>query len=95
MLALHGYDAYGLDVSPKGVETAREYAASQLAAPSEHNWANTTIQKKHSVAGRGEAKFVTGDFFANDWQKDCCSEGEDFRGFDLIYDYTVSHSVCE
>ncbi|KAK4237075.1 S-adenosyl-L-methionine-dependent methyltransferase [Achaetomium macrosporum] len=41
MLALHGYDAYGLEVSSTAVETAREYAAAQLTAPSEYNYADT------------------------------------------------------
>ncbi len=88
MLALHGYDVYGLDVSPTGIEAAQAYAAGELAAPSEYNFSGSAARDQHSDAV-GHVKFVTGDFFAQDWQKDCSSDGEDFAGFDLIYDYTV------
>jgi hypothetical protein len=90
MLALHGYDAYGLEVSPKGIETARAYATAQLAAPSEYNFSGDKDREQHSAAEQGQVKFVAGDFFSKDWEADCCADGEDFAGFDLIYDYTVS-----
>lgn len=32
-LALHGFDAYGINVFDKGLEVAREYVSSQLAQP--------------------------------------------------------------
>ena len=88
MLALHGYDAYGLDVSPTGVEAARTYAAGELAAPSEYNFSDSSARDQYSDVV-GHVEFVTGDFFTKDWQKACFSDGEDFTGFDLIYDYTV------
>lgn len=90
MLALHGYDVYGLEVSPTGVEKARAYAAAQLAAPSEYNFSSDKNQEQYLVSERGQVKFVTGDFFTKDWEANCCMNGEDFIGFDLIYDYTVS-----
>jgi hypothetical protein len=90
MLTLHGYDAYGLEVSPKGIETARAYATAQLAAPSEYNFSGDKDREQHSAAEQGQVKFVAGDFFSKDWEADCCADGEDFAGFDLIYDYTVS-----
>ncbi len=89
MLALHGYDAYGLDVSPTGVETARGYAAAELAAPSEYNFSSSSSRDRHPDSKRGLVKFVNGDFFARDWEKECAPDGEDFAGFDLVYDYTV------
>ncbi|KAK4035445.1 S-adenosyl-L-methionine-dependent methyltransferase [Parachaetomium inaequale] len=89
MLALHGYDAVGLDVSRTGVETARVYAAAQLAAPEEYNFARP---EKYAACERGRVKFVAGDFFAKDWETECCSGSDDddggFAGFDVIYDYT-------
>jgi hypothetical protein len=93
MLALHGYDAYGLDVSPTGVDAARAYAASELAVPSEYNFSGLPAREQHPDTERGLAKFVTGDFFAKDWEKDCAADGKAFAGFDLVYDYTVS-SQC-
>ncbi len=88
MLALHGYDAYGLDVSPTGVEAARAYAAAELATPSEYNFSSSAARDQYSGAV-GHAEFVTGDFFTKDWQKDCFPDEEHLTGFDLIYDYTV------
>jgi hypothetical protein len=92
MLALHGYDAAGLDVSHTGIETARAYAAAQLAAPEEHNFAQP---EKYAACERGQVKFVVGDFFAKDWETESCCDSSDgdgdggFAGFDVIYDYTV------
>ncbi|KAL2170690.1 hypothetical protein VTG60DRAFT_4532 [Thermothelomyces hinnuleus] len=88
MLALHGYDAYGLDVSLKGLEMARAHAAAQLAAPSEDNFSSSSQGGRYPASERGHVRFVVGDFFARDWESDCCSDGEVFSGFDLIYDYT-------
>lgn len=96
MLALHGYDAYGLEVSPKGVETARAYAEAQLAEPSEYNFSGDKNRDKYSAVERGQVKFVAGDFFAKDWEAECRESEEEFAGFDLIYDYTVKSAsvVC-
>ncbi|KAL2145869.1 hypothetical protein VTI28DRAFT_5951 [Corynascus sepedonium] len=88
MLALHGYDAYGLEVSQKGVVTARVHAAGQLAAPSKDNFSSASQGGQYPVSERGRVKFVVGDFFARDWESDCCSDDQGFAGFDLIYDYT-------
>ncbi|KAH8432480.1 uncharacterized protein LDX57_010117 [Aspergillus melleus] len=38
MLALHGFDVYGLDVSATGVSTAKEYARGELANPQGYNF---------------------------------------------------------
>ncbi|KAL2128460.1 hypothetical protein VTI74DRAFT_9173 [Chaetomium olivicolor] len=84
MLAFHGYDVYGLEVSPTAVETARKYAREQAADPLPYNFSNSARPN----AERGQVKFINGDFFARDWEKECCSNGEAFSGFDLIYDYT-------
>lgn len=92
MLALHGYDAYGLEVSTKAVATAQAYAASQLAAPSEYNFGDAQNQTKYAAGTPGLVKFVVGDFFGMGWEVDCRpdDDGDGGSGFDLIYDYTVS-----
>lgn len=89
MLALHGFDVYGLDVSQKGIETARAYATAELEEPSPYNFASedTCDLAKNSI---GIVKFIQSDFFQRDWEKEVA--GGDFEGFDLIYDYTVSFS---
>jgi hypothetical protein len=90
MLALHAYNAYGLEVSSTAVETARTYAASQFSIPSAYNFSDASNQKEYMGGERGQAKFAVGDFFTKDWEAGCCSDGEEFTGFDLIYYYTVS-----
>lgn len=79
MLALHGYDAYGLDVSEKAVATAKEYAESQLRTPSASNF--PLSGRKPSISP-GKVEFIRADFFSKDWE-------EQTQRFDLIYDYTV------
>ncbi|KAJ0278048.1 hypothetical protein CBS470a_009976 [Colletotrichum nupharicola] len=86
MLALHGYDVYGLEVSERGADVARQYAAAELPEPGDYNFGT-----HDSVSGAqpGEVKILAGDFFKRDWEAQCASSsGDDFQGFDLIYDYT-------
>ncbi|KAJ5358067.1 hypothetical protein N7541_005225 [Penicillium brevicompactum] len=76
MLALHGFDVVGLEVSQRGISVAEEYACRELQMPQAYNfgaaWAN--------ASERGSVSFVQGDFFQAD-----SANGEKF---DLIYDYT-------
>lgn len=85
MLALHGFDAYGLEVSQKGVEAAREYAKTELEQPTGYNYGSKAEWPPEQV---GKVEFMQGDFFQRDWEVPCASDG--VKGFDLIYDYTVS-----
>ncbi|KAI0157940.1 S-adenosyl-L-methionine-dependent methyltransferase [Hypoxylon sp. FL1284] len=78
MLALHGFDVYGLDVSRKGIETAEAYATAELRDPSPSNFASADPERS-----TGSVKFIQGDFFQRDWEREAGGEG-----FDLIYDYT-------
>ncbi|KAK6837537.1 hypothetical protein RU639_001422 [Aspergillus parasiticus] len=82
MLALHGFDAYGLEISATGVSTAKKYAASEMQRPQEYNfglgWTGPVTP--------GNASFVEGDFFKPGWERQI-SANEDIR-FDLVYDYT-------
>lgn len=87
MLALHGFDVYGLEVSEKGADIARQYAAAEMSEPGEYNFGTYD-----SISGcqHGEVKILAGDFFKRDWEAQCSSSSEDnIQGFDLIYDYTV------
>lgn len=84
MLALHRFDAYGLEVSEKGAKVAREYVSSQLAHP---GGANFRSRDQWPAYQAGAAKIIAGDFFSRDWEQDCAEGGE--ARFDLIYDYTV------
>ncbi|RJE23296.1 Thiopurine S-methyltransferase TPMT [Aspergillus sclerotialis] len=80
MLALHGFDAYGLEISQTAVAEAEKYASSELKEPTEHNFGSVGNLSERP----GTVKFVEGDFFADGWESQC-SDGEKF---DLIYDYT-------
>ncbi|KAG4271813.1 hypothetical protein FPRO04_14655 [Fusarium proliferatum] len=88
MLALHDFDVYGLDVSAKGVEIARQYAVTELAEPKEYNFGE---KEKFSAAQPGTVKILVGDFFNRQWEVSCAQDG--CEGFDLIYDYTVFPSI--
>jgi len=85
MLALHAFDTYGLEVSSAAIKTAEAYAAHELAEPRPINYGN---KDDPAVSELGLVKFIEGDFFSRDWEKDI--NFQDAGGFDLIYDYTVS-----
>lgn len=85
MLAMHGFDVFGLEVSPIGGATAKKHAESELAHPSDFNFADPSCKP---AQGPGSIEIIVGDFFKRDWETQCIpSTGEKF---DLIYDYTVS-----
>ncbi|CAN6674995.1 hypothetical protein TRVA0_077S00166 [Trichomonascus vanleenenianus] len=75
MLALHGYDAYGMDVAETAIEEAKKYAAKELPQPQDYNYADQSLRES---ADRGTVGWFQGNFFA---------EITDIK-FDLIYDYT-------
>lgn len=75
LLASFGYDAYGLEVSEKAVQLCvQEQKANGHKYP-----------VRDEAAGAGNAVFVQGDFFSDDWTDQIQGGGT----FDLIYDYTV------
>ncbi|KAJ4176549.1 hypothetical protein NW767_015411 [Fusarium falciforme] len=76
MLALHGFDVIGLELSPKGAEVARAYAESELSDPHEYNYGDPDAVL---VDGPGSVTILSGDFFDSSWAE---------AKFDLIYDYT-------
>lgn len=77
LLASFGYDAYGLEVSSKAVSCCKEFAAE-----------NKYPVKDGSI-GPGQATFILGDFFKEDW----LSEVKGGQDFELFYDYTVSYLI--
>lgn len=89
MLALHGFDAVGLEISDKAIDSARAYAEAELSRPSAYNFAGEDCENRRSAGQPGTVTFVAGDFFRTDWE-DTCFTTRDDRGFDVIYDYTVS-----
>lgn len=80
MFALHGFDAYGLDVSETGIAEAKKFAALELKEPQSFNFGSFRGSDKNDV---GTVSWFTDDFFS-DWNKG--------TQFDIIYDYTVSTS---
>lgn len=90
MLALHGFDAYGVEVSKTAVEACESYASGQLEKPGVNNY-GTGASSAQQAGSKGAVKFVVGDFFKRDWEADCGVEGN--AKFDLIYDYTVGKPV--
>jgi hypothetical protein len=83
MLALHGFDAYGLEISDTAVKEAEKYASAELAKPSAYHFGS----EQRSSRTPGLVTFFQGDFFSSQWE---------FKGgidentkFDVIYDYTV------
>lgn len=80
MLALHGFDAYGLDISATGVAAAEAFASKELQNPGAANFGLNHDSKSQS---RGSVKFLEGNFFAPEWEKDAGGK------FDIVYDYTV------
>lgn len=85
MLALHGFDAYGLDISATGVAEAEAFASKELQNPGAANFGPNHDGKENQSCG--EVKFMQGDFFKPDWEKEVGGK------FDLIYDYTVYSSL--
>ncbi|GAB7343881.1 hypothetical protein MBLNU457_1840t1 [Dothideomycetes sp. NU457] len=65
MLALHGIDAYGLEISPIGAETAASYTASQMKTPLPYNFGSEEYSNSRPEAGHAE--IINGDFFASNW----------------------------
>ncbi|KZF23609.1 thiopurine S-methyltransferase family protein [Xylona heveae TC161] len=85
MLALHGFDAYGLEISETAVATANRYASAELQNPQDYNFGpeNSIISQPDGV---GRVTFFQGDFFKSDWSDPLTNNGAE--KFDLVYDYT-------
>lgn len=87
MLALHGFDAYGLEISETAIKEARAYAAAELDNPSAYHFSGDT----NLPDSAGSVTFFQGDFFSSKWD---FQEGiEETTRFDIAYDYTVSRCI--
>ncbi|KAH9873026.1 hypothetical protein J1614_005422 [Plenodomus biglobosus] len=80
MLALHGIETWGLEISQNAVDLANENVKAQLASPSPTNFGANA-----SRPASADAKVILGDFFQRDWESQIAAG---FQGFDIIYDYT-------
>ncbi len=87
-LALHGFNACGLEISGTAVSEAREFAEKELASPQACNFGETWKENPSGIIQAGKAQFVEGDFFDEAWLG-----ALDVEQFDVVYDYTVSLSV--
>ncbi|KAK3714471.1 hypothetical protein LTR37_007777 [Vermiconidia calcicola] len=79
LFASYGYDAYGLDASSTAIEAARGLLSEQGK--------NQRYPVRNIQSGRGEVKFVSANFFENDFLS-LTHTTKSERTFDLIYDYT-------
>jgi hypothetical protein len=75
LLSAWGYDAYGLEVSSKALESAKAIEREKEG--------NGEYDTREGVE-RGAVTWLSGDFFMNEFLK-----GRGEATFDLIYDYTV------
>ncbi|KAL3265158.1 hypothetical protein ABHI18_000063 [Aspergillus niger] len=82
MLALHGFDAYGVEISATGVAAAQTYASKELQRPQAYNFG----EQESDSANPGNVTFLEGDFFKTDWEPNNLKGGGGL--FDIIYDYT-------
>jgi SAM-dependent methyltransferase len=80
ILSTFGYDAYGLDISEIGIREAKDYQKDHF---------EDEAYKARGPEGKGRVTWAVGDFFKDEFLKEFGGEAT----FDLIYDYTVSHST--
>jgi hypothetical protein len=89
MLALHGFDAYGLEISETAVKEAQAYTLAEMKSPSAYHFAT----EQHRPDSPGSATFLKGDFFSTEW--DFKGDTDDSIMFDIAYDYTVSQNSAD
>lgn len=87
MLAQHGFDAYGLEISETAVNEAEAYASAEMANPSGYHFGGGQQRPEPT----GSVTFWKGDFFSSKWGSREDVDGE--AKFDVVYDYTVSCTV--
>ncbi|KXJ87624.1 S-adenosyl-L-methionine-dependent methyltransferase [Microdochium bolleyi] len=90
LLSSLGYDVIGVDLSPVGIQRAREHAEERRRDGS-YPLASSGNTTGASVEP-GTFTFVEGDFFKDDWLEQVSGSDGDGDGkakeFDLIFDYT-------
>ncbi|KAL4807303.1 S-adenosyl-L-methionine-dependent methyltransferase [Aspergillus unguis] len=91
-LALHGFDAYGLEISATAVSEAEKLAKRDMGLDSSPDYyfgkgyQNNNNNNKSKTTTRGEVHFIQGDFFDNAWRTNELDLHE--GSFDLVYEYT-------
>jgi SAM-dependent methyltransferase len=75
LFAAFGYDAFGLEGSNHVVQACEGFRGEAET--------REEYKVKDESAGKGDVRFVHGDFFSEDWEKEAGA-----GGFDVIYDYT-------
>ena len=92
LLSAFGFDAYGVEGSRTAVEAAREgKKVLESGEGGMEEGQGGVYRTRDERVGRGEARFLFGDFFDAGWCQEILDVGAG-EGFDLIYDYTVR--VC-
>ncbi|KAH8685710.1 thiol methyltransferase-like protein [Tricladium varicosporioides] len=76
LLSAHGYDAYGLEISGKALEAAKQ---------NEKETSGDDVYKPKDGVEKGSVTWLEGDYFKDDFLKNVEGDGV----FDLIYDYTI------
>lgn len=92
-----GYDVVGLEISPTALDAARKYLDGVDRVLDAHRTKQQDLPDDDDPSMRfwvenqspspGRVRWVSGDFFSDDWLVDAGAEK-----FDLIFDYTVSFS---
>lgn len=80
LFSSYGFNAVGLDISPTATEEARKLQ--------EDINLHQQYPVKNVQEGRGEARFITADFFMDNFLSESHGSPNGDRKFDLIYDYT-------
>ena len=86
IFAAFGYDAIGVEVSPNAVQACEKFAESVMIREKAGDDVGDFATKNQNI-GRGNARFITGDFYKDDWARQDLES--DSAGYDIIYDYTV------
>jgi len=81
LLSAFGYDAYGLEISQRALEAAKN---------TEKEMAGKGVYETREGREAGTIKWLSGDFFADEFLEDV--DGEE-KKFDLLYDYTVCQKL--
>ncbi|TVY81828.1 putative thiol methyltransferase [Lachnellula suecica] len=76
LLAAHGYDAYGLEISENALKGARKTEAGSAG--------KEEYAVRDKGVGKGKVTFLSGDYFKDDFVKEVEGDGK----FDIIFDYT-------
>ncbi|KAK4982486.1 hypothetical protein LTR66_009243 [Elasticomyces elasticus] len=78
LFARYGYESYGIESSPTAVKACEELRGGEGGG----------YAVEDQEGGRGEVKFLEGDFFRDGWFEGVDGAGGKAPVFDVVYDYT-------